>query len=183
MAKNSSSICTVCDAVVPSSNSRPALLLSCASRGQRGGKCCRRPLSISFADIGWNWIVQPKEFEAFYCKGRCNDSKGHFANTHALMQSILKIKGHNVSRPCCAPKSSDPSSCSITMTRTPRADGDQDERHDRQRVCLYLKIKDGILVIDSHVINCLPSLIIHGWSGCYDTLMCSSEVIKWERLI
>ncbi|PRD25766.1 UNVERIFIED_CONTAM: gdf-8 [Trichonephila clavipes] len=73
-------------------------------RSACGGKCCRRPLSISFADIGWNWIVQPKEFEAFYCKGRCNDSKGHFANTHALMQSILKIKGHNVSRPCCAPK-------------------------------------------------------------------------------
>ncbi|GFX55707.1 inhibin beta A chain [Trichonephila clavipes] len=68
------------------------------------GKCCKRPLNISFADIGWNWIVDPKEFKAFYCKGRCEGSQGPFASTHALMQSILKVNGHNVSRPCCAPK-------------------------------------------------------------------------------
>ncbi|GFR11561.1 hypothetical protein TNCT_278641 [Trichonephila clavata] len=68
------------------------------------GHCCRRPLKISFADIGWNWIVEPKEFEAFNCKGMCNESYGYFANFHANMLSTLKTNGHNVTRPCCVPK-------------------------------------------------------------------------------
>ncbi|GFY40106.1 hypothetical protein TNIN_179061 [Trichonephila inaurata madagascariensis] len=68
------------------------------------GKCCKRPLSLSFADIGWNWIVHPKEFEVFYCKGRCEGSQGPFASTHALIRSILRDNGRNVSRPCCVPK-------------------------------------------------------------------------------
>lgn len=67
-----------------------------------GKECCRRSLRISFADIGWNWIERPREFEAFYCKGRC-DAEGNFASTHAYFQSILKLKGRRVSRPCCAP--------------------------------------------------------------------------------
>ncbi|XP_035210861.1 growth/differentiation factor 6-B-like [Stegodyphus dumicola] len=67
-------------------------------------ECCKRSLKISFKEIGWDWIVQPVEFEAFYCKGRCRDVSDGFASTHALMQSILNYKGRKVSRPCCAPR-------------------------------------------------------------------------------
>lgn len=67
-------------------------------------ECCRRPLKISFKDIGWDWIVQPVEFEAYYCKGRCRNVSDDFASTHALMQSILNYKGRKVTRPCCAPR-------------------------------------------------------------------------------
>lgn len=67
-------------------------------------ECCRRPLKISFKEIGWDWIVQPAEFEAFYCKGRCRNVSDDFASTHALMQSILNYKGRKVTRPCCAPR-------------------------------------------------------------------------------
>ncbi|CAL1298809.1 unnamed protein product [Larinioides sclopetarius] len=75
-----------------------------SKRSACGRECCRRPLRIRFKDIGWDWIVQPAEFEAFYCKGRCRDSTDDFASTHALMQSILSFKGRKVSRPCCAPR-------------------------------------------------------------------------------
>ncbi|XP_015913274.1 dorsalin-1 [Parasteatoda tepidariorum] len=67
-------------------------------------KCCKKSLRISFKEIGWDWIVQPTDFEAFYCKGRCKDMTDDFASTHALLQSIVKISGKNISRPCCAPK-------------------------------------------------------------------------------
>lgn len=76
------------------------------SRSKRSActrECCRRPLKVSFKDIGWDWIVQPVEFNAFFCKGRCRSITDDFASTHALMQSILNYKGRKVTRPCCAP--------------------------------------------------------------------------------
>lgn len=103
-------------------NSNDPLRVECHERGCRRAKlqimvrkarskrstcsreCCRRPLKISFKEIGWDWIVQPVEFEAFYCKGRCRNVSDDFASTHALMQSILNYKGVKVTRPCCAPR-------------------------------------------------------------------------------
>ncbi|GFR11553.1 hypothetical protein TNCT_278611 [Trichonephila clavata] len=66
-------------------------------------KCCRRSLKISFKEIGWNWILQPKEVEIFYCRGRCNGTNDVFSSNHAIFRSILNIKGRNVTRPCCTP--------------------------------------------------------------------------------
>jgi len=36
-------------------------------------ECCREKLYISFADIGWdNWILQPKGYDAYFCRGSCS---------------------------------------------------------------------------------------------------------------
>lgn len=67
-------------------------------------KCCIQSLLISFKEIGWDWIVQPEEFDAFYCRGKCRDVSSNFASTHALIQSILKYKGRRVTRPSCVPR-------------------------------------------------------------------------------
>lgn len=35
-------------------------------------ECCRERLLVSFADIGWdNWIIKPKEYNAYFCRGSC----------------------------------------------------------------------------------------------------------------
>lgn len=35
-------------------------------------ECCRENLYISFAEIGWdNWIMQPKGYNAYFCRGSC----------------------------------------------------------------------------------------------------------------
>lgn len=83
------------------------------------GNCCKKSLKISFKEIGWNWVIQPKEFEAFHCKGRCRDVTSDFASTHALMQSILSHKGRKVSRPCCTPKRLKPLSLLHYNDKTP----------------------------------------------------------------
>uniref|UniRef100_A0A182QGR5 TGF-beta family profile domain-containing protein n=1 Tax=Anopheles farauti TaxID=69004 RepID=A0A182QGR5_9DIPT len=71
-------------------------------------KCCRHPLLVNFRDIeGFDFIIQPKIFDAGFCRGRC-PTKYHPANHHALLQSLLHehIK-YDVPKPCCAPSSLD----------------------------------------------------------------------------
>uniref|UniRef100_A0A0N4ZI53 TGF_BETA_2 domain-containing protein n=1 Tax=Parastrongyloides trichosuri TaxID=131310 RepID=A0A0N4ZI53_PARTI len=34
--------------------------------------CCKRNLRINFDNIGWNFIVSPKEIVANYCEGKCH---------------------------------------------------------------------------------------------------------------
>ena len=33
--------------------------------------CCRERIRFSFAQIGWNWVQQPKDYNGYYCKGSC----------------------------------------------------------------------------------------------------------------
>lgn len=38
-------------------------------------ECCREKLYISFAEIGWDdWIVFPKGYDAYFCRGSCNSA-------------------------------------------------------------------------------------------------------------
>ena len=60
---------------------------------------------LSFA--GFEFIQQPKAFDAYMCKGRC-PARYNALNDHSLLQSImhLKTKKHTNSRnrvhkPCC----------------------------------------------------------------------------------
>lgn len=35
-------------------------------------ECCRENVYISFAEIGWDdWIIEPKGFNAYFCRGSC----------------------------------------------------------------------------------------------------------------
>ncbi|XP_064476754.1 bone morphogenetic protein 2-like [Ornithodoros turicata] len=93
------------DTGVSSLDGHPRLRMEC-SNGMKTKVCCRYALKVSFAEIGWDWIVEPKEFEAYFCKGKCPNRYRNFASTHALLQSIInkKSEGREVPRPCCAPR-------------------------------------------------------------------------------
>ncbi|XP_034112147.1 LOW QUALITY PROTEIN: uncharacterized protein LOC117573223 [Drosophila albomicans] len=74
---------------------------SCYRAHQR---CCRHQLDVDFKNIkGFEFIIQPKTFDAGYCKGRC-PPRHNPAHHHALLQSLIWQQDHNrVPRPCCVP--------------------------------------------------------------------------------
>ncbi|KAH8376041.1 hypothetical protein KR093_010961, partial [Drosophila rubida] len=74
---------------------------SCYRAHQR---CCRHHLEVDFKNIkGFEFIIQPKTFDAGYCKGRC-PPRHNPAHHHALLQSLMWQQDHNrVPRPCCVP--------------------------------------------------------------------------------
>lgn len=68
-----------------------------AERGGAGNKCCREQMRVVFADLpGFDYIVEPKSFDAGLCRGRCS-AKYNLANQHAYIQSLL-WKLHNNNR-------------------------------------------------------------------------------------
>jgi len=34
-------------------------------------RCCRYPLTVDFVEFGWDWVLAPTRFEAYYCSGLC----------------------------------------------------------------------------------------------------------------
>lgn len=73
-----------------------------------GDLCCRNRLYVSFKDIGWDeWIFEPAGYDAYYCNGGCPQHHGMLfnpANTHAVIQSVLRQKDRSIPKPCCVPK-------------------------------------------------------------------------------
>ncbi|XP_023233210.1 bone morphogenetic protein 7-like [Centruroides sculpturatus] len=79
-------------------------VLDC-TEGHKTDLCCKHSMWVSFAEIGWEWIMKPAGFEAFYCKGRCPHDYNNYASTHALIQSIFNYhRSQDIPAPCCVPK-------------------------------------------------------------------------------
>ncbi|KAL9703864.1 hypothetical protein quinque_007382 [Culex quinquefasciatus] len=79
----------------------PPKTATCTPNNKR---CCRHPLLVDFRDIeGFEFIIQPKIFDAGFCRGRC-PYKYNPGSHHALIQSLLHehVK-YDVPKPCCAP--------------------------------------------------------------------------------
>ena len=49
---------------------QPSPMNVCTAAEQTG--CCRENLTVSFSKLGWNFIIAPGEYNAYYCKGRCS---------------------------------------------------------------------------------------------------------------
>lgn len=81
--------------------SRTNLKTNCYKDNQR---CCRHSMEVVFKEIkGFEFIIQPKVFDAGYCRGRC-PPRYNPAHHHALLQSLIwKQDKKKVPRPCCAP--------------------------------------------------------------------------------
>lgn len=68
-------------------------------------RCCRRPLWISFREIGWDdWILAPDGYQAYYCYGAC--PPGHrTAHNHAAIRELVVAAsaggGLPIPRPAC----------------------------------------------------------------------------------
>ncbi|XP_001352269.4 uncharacterized protein mav isoform X1 [Drosophila pseudoobscura] len=67
-------------------------------------RCCRHQLDVIFKEIkGFEFILQPKMFDAGYCHGRC-PPRHNPAHHHALLQSLIwQQDSSRAPRPCCAP--------------------------------------------------------------------------------
>jgi hypothetical protein len=79
------------------------------TKTRRGKTCCRRSLKVKFSELGISdVIIEPHEFDAHVCVGRCNNNNAKrlsFSSTHAMLQHILhQTKGKKFTpRPCCVP--------------------------------------------------------------------------------
>lgn len=59
-------------------------------------ECCRERLLVSFADIGWdNWIIMPKEYNAYFCRGSCTAPSALTLSSsqhNSLLQKLINGK-------------------------------------------------------------------------------------------
>ena len=78
-------------------------------------RCCRDNMLVNLRDLeGFNFILEPTEFNAFMCRGRC-PARYKPLNDHSLLQSLIHIKHQKesgdavdepftkIKRPCCVP--------------------------------------------------------------------------------
>ena len=78
--------------------------------GAADNKCCRDDMMVKFKDLqGFDFILEPTEFNAFMCRGKC-PARFRPLNDHSLLQSLMHIKQQRqeggegrVKRPCCVP--------------------------------------------------------------------------------
>lgn len=74
----------------------------CRQDGER--KCCRHKWVIDFKELGgYDYIIQPRNFDAGFCDGTC-PYKYNVANNHAFFQSLARhqLKNSDVPNVCCA---------------------------------------------------------------------------------
>ena len=76
-------------------------------------KCCRDNMVVNLRELeGFNFILEPTEFNAYMCRGRC-PARYRPMTDHSLLQSLMHIKNqqddavefgsNKVKRPCCVP--------------------------------------------------------------------------------
>ena len=79
--------------------------------GAADNKCCRDDMIVKFKDLqGFDFILEPSEFNAFMCRGKC-PARFRPLNDHSLLQSLMHMKQQRqeegrhsrVKRPCCVP--------------------------------------------------------------------------------
>ncbi|GAV00692.1 hypothetical protein RvY_11505 [Ramazzottius varieornatus] len=74
---------------------------------RRKNTCKRHPMTVIFEEVGWDdWIIQPYQYEAFFCAGECTfPFADHInASNHATIQSLVHNANFQiVPKPCCIP--------------------------------------------------------------------------------
>lgn len=62
--------------------------------------CCRYPFKVDFEEIGFDFIIAPKRYDAYMCSGDCSHvTEQQFMHTH-----LAQIAQPNVTPPCCSPR-------------------------------------------------------------------------------
>lgn len=77
--------------------------------------CCWIPFSVSFAEIGFNWVLYPSELEANLCTGKCTKDPST-VSTHYEIAMLKLLENDNSIRDslgecwtlCCKPKVLEP---------------------------------------------------------------------------
>ncbi|XP_074152243.1 growth/differentiation factor 2 [Sminthopsis crassicaudata] len=89
---------------------------SFSSRNKRStspnNHCQRSSLRVNFKDIGWdNWIIAPKEYDAYECKGVCFFPLADDVTPtkHAIVQTLVHLKNPmKAGKACCVPTKLNP---------------------------------------------------------------------------
>lgn len=63
-------------------------------------RCCRYPLTVDFEEFGWDFIIAPKKYEAYYCSGDCP----YMTMTSNAHVHIVQIASNDSIGPCCTPR-------------------------------------------------------------------------------
>lgn len=80
---------------------------------KKDNKCCRDDMKVNLRELeGFAFIIEPKEFNAYQCRGKC-PPRYRPLNDHSLLQSLMHIKHQKnavdrnarakVKKPCCVP--------------------------------------------------------------------------------
>lgn len=73
-------------------------------------RCCRHEMTVIFKNLKvpqMDSIIQPKFYEAGYCKGRCPPNF-NYATNHSRIQSLVHRMDRTKPRVCCAPSKLEP---------------------------------------------------------------------------
>ncbi|XP_076307258.1 uncharacterized protein LOC143223311 [Tachypleus tridentatus] len=103
------------------------------THGKKTKRCCRYKMKVSFQSIplkgtGWESIIEPKEFDAFVCKGKCNKRYRNVLNRHALLQNRLRrIMKDKIPRLCCTSKKRKPLMVKVIDSHSQRREGKLDD--------------------------------------------------------
>ncbi|XP_065567265.1 growth/differentiation factor 8-like isoform X2 [Artemia franciscana] len=74
--------------------------LSCDENSEET-RCCKFPLTVDFDELGWDWIIAPKRYEANFCAGECPLAfLQKFPHSHIVQQA----NPPGTSGLCCAPR-------------------------------------------------------------------------------
>lgn len=68
--------------------------------------CCRYPLVVDFDTFGWDWVIVPRRYKAYYCSGECQFlyMQSH-PLTHVRQQLQQQLQpGPGNGGPCCSPR-------------------------------------------------------------------------------
>ncbi|XP_072179527.1 growth/differentiation factor 8-like [Diadema setosum] len=61
--------------------------------------CCKYQLLVDFAQIGWDWIISPRQYFANYCSGSCPN---HYSYQYPHTQLVSQMGQMAVTGPCCS---------------------------------------------------------------------------------
>ena len=66
-------------------------------------RCCRYPLVVDFDKFGWDWVIVPRRYSAYYCSGECPFlyMQPHGSGPHVRQQAVRPAAG---GEPCCSPR-------------------------------------------------------------------------------
>lgn len=72
-------------------------------------RCCRHSMTVTFKELDMaemKFIIQPKSYEAGFCKGRCPPNY-NLATNHSRIQSMVHKQNRKTPKVCCAPSKLD----------------------------------------------------------------------------
>lgn len=65
--------------------------------------CCRHNLTVSFRNLGWDWVIGPSEFQSYHCYGDCM-----FLHLQGNYQRMHYMSDQSPSKSCCSPTKMSP---------------------------------------------------------------------------